>query len=229
MQILHLPFALHWPPKHELKHIKSGIGGCQQQPLQHKAGGPMLSFHPPCWDMRLMVSFSQSSGTRSPAVSCGTKTHMIFFFLVKWSRKLSQLSKYFSQILLPNHTPKTLTKNISKEHLLLFSLLFSSESCLSLHVPKDCSTLGFPVLQYFPDFAQTHVHWVGDAIQPSPPLLPPFSSYPQSFPASGSFPRVSSLHWVAKVLELQLNTNPSNEYSRLFPLWMTSLMARESL
>jgi len=38
-------------------------------------------------------------------------------------------------------------------------------------------------------FAQTHVHWVGDAIQPSHPLLPPFSSCLQSFPASGSFPR----------------------------------------
>ena len=33
---------------------------------------------------------------------------------------------------------------------------------------------GFPVLNYFPQFAQTHVHWVGDAIQPSRPLLSPF-------------------------------------------------------
>jgi len=38
------------------------------------------------------------------------------------------------------------------------------------------------------EFTQTHVHWVGDAIQPSHPLLPPFSSCPHSFPASGSFP-----------------------------------------
>ena len=36
----------------------------------------------------------------------------------------------------------------------------------------DCSTPGFPVFHYFPEFAQTHVHRVGDAIQPSHPLLP---------------------------------------------------------
>ena len=37
----------------------------------------------------------------------------------------------------------------------------------------DCSMLGFPVLHYLPGFAQTHVHWIGDAIQPFHPLLPP--------------------------------------------------------
>ena len=48
----------------------------------------------------------------------------------------------------------------------------------------DCSTLGFPVLHYLPKFAQTHVHRVGDGIQPS--HIIPFSC-PQSFPTSGSF------------------------------------------
>ena len=38
----------------------------------------------------------------------------------------------------------------------------------------DCSTPGFPVLHHLPEFAQTHVHWIGDAIQPSHPLLSPF-------------------------------------------------------
>ena len=51
----------------------------------------------------------------------------------------------------------------------------------------NCSMLGFPVLLCLPEFAQVHVHWVSDAIQPSHPLVP-FSSCPQSFPASGSFP-----------------------------------------
>ena len=51
----------------------------------------------------------------------------------------------------------------------------------------DYSMLGFPVLHYLPKFAQTHVHWVSDVIQPSSPLLPSlFSSCLQSFPASGS-------------------------------------------
>ena len=60
--------------------------------------------------------------------------------------------------------------------------------------PIDCSTPGFPVLHYLPEFAQTHIHWVSDAIQPSHTLLSTisssvvcFSSCPWSFPASGSF------------------------------------------
>ena len=54
--------------------------------------------------------------------------------------------------------------------------------------PVDCSTLSFPVLHCFLEFAQTYVHWVSDAIHPSHTLSHPFSSRPQSFPASGSFP-----------------------------------------
>ena len=51
----------------------------------------------------------------------------------------------------------------------------------------DHSTPGFPVLHHLPEFAQTHIHRVGDAIQPSRPVVP-FSSCLQSFPASGAFP-----------------------------------------
>ena len=46
-----------------------------------------------------------------------------------------------------------------------------TQSCLTLWDPRDCSMPGFPVLQHLPGLAQTHVHWVGDAIQPSHPLL----------------------------------------------------------
>ena len=42
-----------------------------------------------------------------------------------------------------------------------------AKSCLTLHDPMDCGTPGFPVLHYLPEFAQVHVHWVDDAIQPS--------------------------------------------------------------
>ena len=45
--------------------------------------------------------------------------------------------------------------------------------CLTLCDPIDCSTPGFQVLHYLPEFAQTHVHWVNDAIQPSHPLSLP--------------------------------------------------------
>ena len=51
-----------------------------------------------------------------------------------------------------------------------------------------CSMPDFPVLDYLPEFAQTRVRWVNDAIQPSQSSIVPFSSCLQSFPASGSFP-----------------------------------------
>ena len=57
---------------------------------------------------------------------------------------------------------------------------------LTLCNPTDTSMSGFSVLHYLLESAQTHVHWVGDAIQPSHALVIPFS-YLQSFPASGSF------------------------------------------
>ena len=52
--------------------------------------------------------------------------------------------------------------------------------------PLDCSMPGLPVLHCLLKFTQTHVHWLSDAIQPSHSLS--FSPFPQSFPASGSFP-----------------------------------------
>ena len=51
----------------------------------------------------------------------------------------------------------------------------------------NCSTPGFPVLHHLPELAQTHVHWVSDAIQPISSSVIPFSSCLQSFPASGAF------------------------------------------
>ena len=62
--------------------------------------------------------------------------------------------------------------------------LFITQSCPTLCHPTDCSTPGFPVLHHLLELAQTHVHWVGDAIQPACPLL----SSSQSFPASGYLP-----------------------------------------
>ena len=85
------------------------------------------------------------------------------------------------------------------------SVQFSCHSVMSwLFVTPwmACSTSGLPVHHKLLEPAQTHVHRVGDAIQPSSSVVPFFSCL-QSFPASGSFPWVSSLHQVAKVLDLQ--------------------------
>ena len=95
----------------------------------------------------------------------------------------------------------------------------------------DCSTQGLPVHHQHPEFTQTHVHRVGDAIQPSHPLLPPS---PPAFNLSqhqGLFKSVSS-YQVAKVLELQLQQRPSNEYSGLISFrmdWLDLLAVQGTL
>ena len=78
-----------------------------------------------------------------------------------------------------------------------------NKSCPTLCDPMDCSTPGFPVLHHRLGFAQTHVHWVSDAIQPSYPLSSPSPIFDLS-QHQGLFQWVSSSHQVAKVLELQL-------------------------
>ena len=81
----------------------------------------------------------------------------------------------------------------------------AAQSCLTLCNPMDCSMLGFRVHHQLPELAQTHVHQVDDAIQPSYCTL--LSPSPPAFNLSqhqGLFLWVSSLHQVAKVLEFQL-------------------------
>ena len=78
-----------------------------------------------------------------------------------------------------------------------------TQSCPTLCDPMDCSTLGFPVHHQLPELIQTHVHWVGNVIQPSYPLSSPS---PLAFNLSQHqclFKWVSTSHQVAKVLELQ--------------------------
>ena len=77
---------------------------------------------------------------------------------------------------------------VSERSLLqLGSVQFSHSVMSNSCDPMNRSTPGFPVHHQLPEPTQTHVHWVGDAIQPFNPVVP-FSSCPQSFPASGSFP-----------------------------------------
>ena len=78
-----------------------------------------------------------------------------------------------------------------------------TQSCLTLCDPTDCSTPGFPVHRQLPQLAQTYVHWVGDAIQPSPPLSSPSPPAFNLFQHQGLFQWVTSLHQGAKLLELQ--------------------------
>ena len=89
-----------------------------------------------------------------------------------------------------------------------------TQSCPALWDPMDCSTPGFPVFHHLPELAQTHVHWVSDAIQPSGPLSTP------SPPAYTTFPSIRVLS-NESILRIRwpkywsFSISPSSEYSRL--------------
>ena len=84
----------------------------------------------------------------------------------------------------------------------------------------NCNMPGFPVHHQLLELAQTHIHQVSDAIQPShtpPSPSPPAFSLSQH---QGLFQRVSSSHQVAKVLDFSFSISPSNEYSELISFRM---------
>ena len=88
----------------------------------------------------------------------------------------------------------------------LSSVQFSSviQSCSTLCDPMVCSTPGLPVHYQLPEFTQTHVHWIGDAVQSSHPLLSPSPPVFNLSQHQGLFKWVSSSHLMAKGLEFQL-------------------------
>ena len=96
----------------------------------------------------------------------------------------------------------------------------------------DCSPPGFPVHHQLPELTQTHVHPVGDAIQPSHPLSspsPPVFSLSQH---QDLFQWVSSLHQVAKYWSFSFSISPSNGYSGLISFridWLDLLAVQGTL
>ena len=90
-----------------------------------------------------------------------------------------------------------------------------TKSCPTLYDPMDCNMPRFPVLHYLVEFTQIHVHLVGDAIQPSHPLMP-HSPPVLSFPSIRIFSNELALHikW-PKYWSFSFSISPSNEYSGL--------------
>ena len=114
------------------------------------------------------------------------------------------------------------------------SVQFSSvtQSCPTLCVPMNCSTPGLPVHHQLPEFTQTHVHWVGDTIQPSHPLSSPLL-LPSIFPSIRVFSNESALHirW-PKYWSFSFSISPSNEYSGLISFrtdWLYLLAVQGTL
>ena len=112
---------------------------------------------------------------------------------------------------------------------IMYSIIFKyicccsvAQLCLTLCDPVDCSMTGFPVLHYLPEFAQTHVLWDSDAMQPSHPLSPPSSlalnlSYHQGF-----------FQWVnlcfRKPKYWSFSISPPMNIQSCFPLGLTVLI-----
>ena len=98
--------------------------------------------------------------------------------------------------------------------------------------PKDRSTSGFPVYHQLLELAKTHVHRVGDAIQPSHPLSPPSPPVFNLSQHQGLFHWVSSLHQGPKYWSCSFSISPSNEYSGLISFriyWFDLLAAQGTL
>ena len=102
-----------------------------------------------------------------------------------------------------------------------------AQSCLTLCELMDCSTPGLPVHYQLPEFTQTHVHWVGDAIQPSHALSSPSPPALNLFQHQG-FSNESALRirW-PKYWSFSFNISPSNEHSGLISIRMKRSGERE--
>ena len=135
----------------------------------------------------------------------------------------------------PNHLPQSpfLEKDqinqirnekweVTTDNAEIWSIQFSSvtQLCPTLCDPMDCSTPGFPVHHQLPEFTQTHVHWVSDAIQPLHPLLS-LPLLPSIFPSIKVFSNESVFHirW-PKYWSFSFRISPSNESSGLISFRM---------
>ena len=109
--------------------------------------------------------------------------------------------------------------------------VFSSvaRSCPTLCDPMDCSTPGLPVHHQLPEFTQTHVHWVGDAIKPSHPLSS-LLLLPSIFSSNRVFSKFSSSG--LKYWSFSFSISPSNQYLGLISFridWLDLLSVQGTL
>ena len=102
------------------------------------------------------------------------------------------------------------------------SVQFSSvtQSCPTLCDPMNCSMPGLPVHHQLLEFTHTHVHRVGDAIQPSHPLSSPSPPAPNPSQHQGLFKWVNSSHQVAEYWSFSFSISPSNEHPGLISFRM---------
>ena len=132
-----------------------------------------------------------------------------------------------------------LTRSIYEQGTILFILFYRwdqyssiAQSCPTLCDPMDCSMPGFPVLHYLPEFAQSHVHWVGDAINHLI-LCRPLLLLRSIFPSIRVFSNESALciRW-PKYWSFNFIISPTNEHPGLISFrmdWLDLLAVQGTL
>ena len=142
--------------------------------------------------------------------------------LTNWQPLLTSISKTFCRenASMTSKGQKMLFRSLSNH---VFCCCSVTKLCPTLCNPVACSTPDFPVLHYLLEFAQTQVHWVSDAIQPSHPLSHPFPPAPNLSQYQGLFQWVGCCIRWTKYGSFNLSISTSNEYSN--PLGLTGLIS----
>ena len=126
------------------------------------------------------------------------------YFMILWITK-----EFWHQRPVLKHWNTTLASymmetSVRKVYLSSVQLSSVAQSCPTLCDPMNHTTPGLPVHHQLLEFTQTHIHQVGDTIQPSHPLSSPSPPAPNPSQHQGLFQWVNSSHEAAKVLEFQL-------------------------
>ena len=174
----------HWLNGHEL----------EQAPGHSEGQGSLMCCCP--WGHKSQTWLSNWTTTEQEVVSNFWTPHI--------QNQILGIHKHLFTILLLNDNTNDVSKDVIK--LRMYSVQFSSvaQPCPTLCNPMNHSTPGLPVHHLLPKFTQTHVHRVGDAIQPSHPLSSPSPPAPNPSQHQSLFQWVNSSHEVAKVLKFQL-------------------------
>ena len=157
----------------------------------------------------VFLGFPGSSSGKESTCNAGDLGSILGFDLwvgkIPWRREWWPTPVFWPEEFHGLYSPwggKDMTERLSLRLIYQFSSV--TQSCPTLCNPMNRSTPGLPVHHQLPESTQTHVHQVGDAIQPSHSLSSPSPPAPNPSQHQGLFQWVSSCHQVAKVLEFQL-------------------------
>ena len=162
--------------------------------------------HSRVWLICVFVSVTNISESH---VGAGLNTNPL---TMQWGLQLMENHQHLWRPLLLALSHSWKLKGSSEKATKMVQFSSVDQLCPTLYDPLDGSMPGLPVHHQLPEFIQTHIHWVGDAIQPSHPLSSPSPAFDLS-QHQDLFKWVSSSHQVAKVLEFQFQ---HQSFQRIF-------------